>query len=355
MINTPNLEEHFFSEINLSDPFFDSLKEDYSGFKTWFNKKSNEKAYVTYSDDKQISGFLYLKVEHKDEDHIDISPEFSKKSRMKIGTFKIDAHGTNLGQYYISKILHEALYKNIDEIYVTIFEKHEGLISLLERYGFKYHGTKNSNAGEEKVYIKDLSIKYDNVFIDYPKFDISKNIYLLSIYPKWHTRLFGDSILKTENPEQLIQDISYTNSIHKVYICGMESTSTLKKGDILVIYRTAEQDKRPFFSSVATSICVVTEYKNISSYQNADEFIRDISRYTVFTADELREIYNNKKYPHIIKMLYNIPFRKRITMKSLMEDCGLSHQGYWGFRKLTKDQFDNIIRLGGVNENFIIN
>ena len=37
-----------FAEIDLNDTFFDSLKEDYTGFEAWFQKKSqdNSKAYV---------------------------------------------------------------------------------------------------------------------------------------------------------------------------------------------------------------------------------------------------------------------------------------------------------------------
>lgn len=29
----------YFKDIDLSDPFFDSLKEDYPGFSEWFEKK----------------------------------------------------------------------------------------------------------------------------------------------------------------------------------------------------------------------------------------------------------------------------------------------------------------------------
>ena len=41
-----NLKYLRFSEINLSDPFFDSLKQDYEEFPSWFLRKANERAYV---------------------------------------------------------------------------------------------------------------------------------------------------------------------------------------------------------------------------------------------------------------------------------------------------------------------
>lgn len=56
-------------------------------------------------------------------------------SRLKVGTFKIDAHNTKLGEHFIKKIVAAALYMGVTEIYVTIFEKHQGLIKILRRYG----------------------------------------------------------------------------------------------------------------------------------------------------------------------------------------------------------------------------
>lgn len=35
-----------FKEVNLEDPFFDSLKADYKGFEEWFGRKSDNDAYI---------------------------------------------------------------------------------------------------------------------------------------------------------------------------------------------------------------------------------------------------------------------------------------------------------------------
>ena len=56
------LHQKLFKEIDLNDPFFNSLKEDYNEFPIWFEKKSNESAYV-FLDNKRVEGFLYLKYE----------------------------------------------------------------------------------------------------------------------------------------------------------------------------------------------------------------------------------------------------------------------------------------------------
>lgn len=52
------VKQEYFGNIDLTDPFFDSLKEDYPGFERWFNKKAEEKAYITYNKGRILS-FLY--------------------------------------------------------------------------------------------------------------------------------------------------------------------------------------------------------------------------------------------------------------------------------------------------------
>ena len=56
----------FFREIDLSDPFFESLKEDYPGFSEWFERKSSEGkfAFVQYNRAGQLQAFLFLKIEN---------------------------------------------------------------------------------------------------------------------------------------------------------------------------------------------------------------------------------------------------------------------------------------------------
>lgn len=66
-----------------------------------------------------------------------MTPSFPMKKRLKCGTFKIDARGTKMGERFVRKIFDFAMPHDIQEVYVTIFDKHQGLIGLLERYGFK--------------------------------------------------------------------------------------------------------------------------------------------------------------------------------------------------------------------------
>lgn len=53
-------------------------------------------------------------------------------------------------------------------------------------------------------------------------------------------------------------------------------------------------------------------------------------------------------------MLYNIAFRHRIIMKELVERAGIDRNIYWGFRQLDNEQFNSILKLGKVDERYII-
>lgn len=148
------LVEKLFSEIDLDDSFFDSLKNDYPEFENWFNKKSQHKAIVSINKTGKIDGFLYLKIEEESLD--DMVPSFPKEKRLKCGTFKIDGHGTRLGERFVSKLINYALQERINTIYVTIFDKHEGLIKLLNSVGFELcsRKLKETSSGREGVYFK---------------------------------------------------------------------------------------------------------------------------------------------------------------------------------------------------------
>lgn len=343
-----------FKNINLDDPFFDSLKEDYKEFTDWFNKKKNndDGAFVFKNSQGVLDGFLYLKNEV--EELNDITPKQPSKRRLKIGTLKINPHGTRLGERFIKKVFDISLVRNIDEIYVTLFEKHTALLNLFQKYGFETRANKLTPNGCELVLFKNISKITGDIVKDYPNAPEVSNRYLISLYPQWHSRLLPDSILKNEDPALLIKDTSHTNSIHKIYLTSMEGTEHLKAGDTLVIYRTATAGSSAEYSSVATSICVVEEVRNINDFKTLEDFLKYTHSYSIFSKQELIDFFKSKKYPVIIRFTYNIALNKRIIRKSLIEDIGIIRNQYWGFIKLTEQQYRDILSRGDVSENLAI-
>lgn len=352
-----SVTKKLFGEINLQDPFFDSFREDYVGFDKWFNKKAEEIAYITLNMGSILS-FLYLKVEDVNENYSDIVPLFKKKKRLKIGTFKVESNGVRLGERFLKIIFDNAVLFNVDEIYVTIFEKRDEqirLINLLEDWGFVKFGTK----GEEAVYVRDFkpTINISNPRLTFPFISINTNVFLVPIYPKYHTELLPDSYLKTESPKNYIENEPHRNSLSKAYICRSIERN-IKKGDIIIFYRTATTGQSGYHTSVITTIGLVEE--KIDSIKDENEFILKCRKRSIFTDDYLKEFWNYSKYrPFVIKFLYVFffPLGSRLNRKKLLELKIITGEEneLRGLKRITKDQFLTLLIETKTNESIIVN
>lgn len=354
------VKQEFFGKIELSDPFFDSLKEDYPGFEYWFNKKAEEKAYITYNRGRILS-FLYLKPEGFDENYYDINPIFPKKKRLKVGTFKVVSNGVRLGERFLKIIFDNALINNVDEIYVTIFDKTEEqqrLIFLMEDWGFIKYGTKGDNG--ELVYVRDFSKRFDfsNPKKTYPYIPLNSDVFLIPIYPKYHTELLPDSYLKTESPDNFEENEPHRNAISKIYI-SRSIQRNIKKGDVLIFYRTAPIDKPAYHYSLITTIGIVEE--KIDNIKSEADFILKSRKRSIFTDDYLKEFWNfNPQYrPFLIRFLsvYSFQLGGRLNRKCLL-DLGIisgEENELRGLKKITREQFVTILKETNTNESIIVN
>lgn len=337
-----NLQIQKFKEIDLSDPFFDSLKYDYAEFCEWFSKKSESQAYLFKTDQGWLDGFLYLKIEEGAV--TDIEPSLSTAKRLKIGTFKINPHGTRLGERFLKRAFDIATTNYVKSLYVTIFEKHTALVQLFLKYGFQKIGTKVTPNGEESVFERRLDTISGDVVLDYPRIPLQKDRhFLLSIYPQWHSRLLPDSLLTNESVS-ILHDVSHTNSIHKIYLTSMNGVGDLRRGDTLLIYRTQDGGSA-YYTSVVTSICVVENLFHISQFATEFDFKEYCRPYSVFNERELTILYKEKRYPWLIRFTYNIALTKRLNRKILIEEVGLSADKYWGFFQISTENFKKIVKL----------
>jgi predicted nucleic acid-binding protein len=351
-----SVRKEFFGNININDSFFDSFKEDYQGFEKWFNKKSDEIAYICESTEKKIAAFLYLKVEDRNENYSDISPQFYPKRRLKIGTFKVVSNGFKLGERFLKIIFDNALHFKADEIYVTIFQKRfeqQRLIDLLKDWGFVEFGSKKSQSGEEIVFIRDFSKRVDLSApkLTYPYINKGTNIFFAPIYPDYHTELFPDSILRTESPKDFIENEPHRNAISKVYVCRSIERN-LRSGDIVLFYRTGG-----YYQGVVSTIGVVENV--VTNISSAEQLILLCRKRSVFTDKQLVEQWNHnpKSRPFIVNFLYVYSLNKRLNLKSLidLEIIKDVNSVPRGFAKISLDNFEAIIKASESNESFIIN
>ncbi len=352
----PAVTSVFFGQVDLKSGFFDTFRQDYGGeaFDRWFNKKSDEPAYVCY-EGKDLAAFLYLKPEGPGENYGDIEPKFEPRRRLKIGTFKVELNGYKLGERFLKIVFDNAIRQAVDEIYVTIFPKtleQERLIKILEDFGFKKHGTKVNAYGTEAVYVRDMTPKFDlsDPKLTFPYVSRSSRAFIVPIYPEYHTSLLPDSILNTESPADFGDQESHRNAIRKVYV-GRSIFKDLHRGDTIVFYRTGG-----YYAGVVTTLGIID-----GVYQNIGDEARFISlcrKRSVFSDHELREHWNYKprSRPFIVGFLYAYSFPKRPNMKELI-DNGIIRDvsaAPRGFEPLTGNQFSKILELSKTDMRIIV-
>lgn len=283
-------------QIKIEDPFFSTLKEDYNGFEKWYQKKAkkHKEAYVTYSDD-MVGSFLMLKVEDETEEFEGYQLKLSSQKRVKISTFKISEKGKRLGERYMKIAIDFAIQQQVNEIYVTVFDKYRHLIRLFSDFGFKKYTSKrtidlNGIEHEELVYIKNLSEfgNCNNVDLSiYPNINIIQRTkaYIIPIQPEYHEKLFPDYRCHQISIFDILGTTYESFAIKKVYISASK-IQTMAPGDILLFYRSKD-------TKGVTSVGVVEYfYKELDYLEDFEDIVH---KRTAYTEEEYEAIFEQHK------------------------------------------------------------
>lgn len=358
----PNLTDYsvlsvrkvLFGQVDICDSFFDSFRDEYPGFDTWFNRKSEENVYICM-DGGRLAAFLYFKVESEREPYYNIEPSFQPKKRLKIGTFKVELNGYKLGERFLKIVFDNACKQRVGEIYVTIFPhsfEQKRLISLLEDFGFYLYGIKKNSYGDERIYVRDMTQHVDaaDPMLTFPYVSKSARSFMVPIYPEYHTELLPDSILRTESDDEFIDNQPHRNAIRKVYV-SRSLFRDLLPSDVIVFYRTGGYHK-----SVVTTLGIVDRIH--TNIQNEEEFIRICRKRSVFSDGELHDQWIYKPYnrPFVVEFLYAYSFPKRPNMAALIQHGVIkdANSAPRGFEEISHEQFQTIIKLSEANQGIIV-
>ena len=358
-------ERKSFADINLDDPFFDSLKRDYPGnehsrgFIEWFHNKAGEgKRALVFEDDEGVGAFINLKPGEVEEIALKSGSILPAVARLKITTIKIDERYRNrrIGEGAIGLTLWQWRDLGTDEIYVTVFEKHASLIFLLEKYGFRYVG---DNLNGERVYIKDRrNLDFSDPCKAFPFLcDGIQNAGCLAIDMEYHDTMFASSELANTLQERV--DISVANGLKKVYL-GSPISLGFRVGEPVFIYRkyTGTQG-RPGHKSCITTYCIATRIEKVKTAGRAlmtyEQFRHMVGNKSVYDDIELQTKYNTLTNLTLIELLYYGYFGAGNNVNWTW----LKNNGCWSgthpmnFR-YTREQFDKIMQRGNVDVQTVI-
>ncbi len=242
-------------EINHRDRFFDSLRDGYPEFDTWWREKcvkQHRSCWVVY-DNGNLAGLIVRKNEAAD----DTDAITSAQKILKVCTFKVapESRGVKLGELLLKQVLWYAQTNGYDLAYLTTYDDQASLMGLLEYYGFKNAGT-NSN-GEfiyERLFSSRALVRIEGV----PAFDLARENYPrfllrddtrgfgIPIKEGYHDTLYPD----LWNPRQpdLFAGASRAevptrpgNTIRKVYLCRAQSKLG-PPGSLLFFYKGASKE-----------------------------------------------------------------------------------------------------------------
>ena len=245
----------------------------------------------------------------------------------------------------------QAVYSNVDEIYVTIFDdndKKKKLINYLEKFGFKYHGKKN---GKELVYVRNMNKHFirENPLNSYPYISRESDAFVIPIIPKYHTYLLPDSKLSRELYKNIHMPVEY--AIKKYYISAAGFKAKPKIGDNIIFYRTSEGIIPAKYSSVLTTIGVVT---NIYIPTSIDDLLNKVKNKTVYSNQEIVDYYKTRiRNAYIIEFAYVATLGNKITLYECLANEILS-EAPRSPEYIGKNQFSKILELGNVDSTIII-
>ena len=316
----PILKEHSIREIEskFDSNFFDSLREDYGGviFDKWLAKclTKNRKCYTLIVND-ELQAILIYNVENVEEHQL--KNIFGKA--LKICTLKVSdtAFGIKLGELFLNKMFEYCINQKINHLYLTVYDKQEHLIKLLETFGFYKIEFKNQQGLIEIQMIKCLEKKQLNVtqnsinihpfYIDNPT--ISK--FAIPIRPDYYGNLFKDGQLRVptlfDTSPDSVNEIQ-GNTIIKAYISNSK-IKNLKQGDLLFFYSSkTNQEIEP-----------VGILETIQIVKNFDELWKIVGKKTVFSQEQLLEKLNEKGELNVITFRQITYLKKKVKLPKIKQ------------------------------------
>lgn len=340
------LKECYAHDINLNQPFFDSLKEAYQDFEWWWYEKcvkQSRKCWI-YEEEKVIKAFLMLKEE---DQPIETSPPVPAGRRVKITTLKVDLSGSKMGELFLKMAFQYCINNQFFETYLTHFEEEDdSLVYLIRNYGFEYVGKKVSNG--ENVYLKkyianDTSLhplaiakKY------YPCFKDGKKIkkFIIPIQPQYHDVLFPDYSRRQLTLADYTEINIPGNAIKKAYL----SSSRIKKitpGSIILFYRSKDQHS-------ITAVGVVDQEPIRTN--DPDELKRIVGKRSVYSDDKLLEWA--QKTVFVLRFKHHLYLPNPLNLKYLNN---LGIDAPQSIREINHEQYLAIKTGGKLDERFTVN
>ena len=282
-VQLPNVAEEHLYNLELNDPLFEALKEEYPEFEDWIKRNSNRSCWTI-----RVGGNLAGLCIYKHDGNLKEEYEGIKAPSIKICTFKVSDNfqGRKFGELLLKNIFHYAVKNDIASIWVTTYEKQDRLIQFLRQFGFSVHKEWKE---EEMIFFKLMSPPKDlpetdplNYHIRYsPNYYDDKKIkkFVIPIKPEFHNILFPE-VANLEGPHTN-QALIPGNTIRKVYICHSNiRVENIPLGSLIFFYIT-----RP--KQYVQTLGIVEKVRRLN---NMDSLATAIGRRSVYSLEVIKKM-----------------------------------------------------------------
>ena len=234
--------------IPITDPFFDSLREDYLEFNDWYSRVSAEgrEAWVVDSPSVRLAALCIFKIEMEGEWITDSGKTLDNRF-LKLCTLKVADKGIKYGERLLFAGFNYAVENRLSAIYVQVREGfHEDLVDLLKKHGFHPEGSYKRDIS----YVKRMQpqkvdsrgwdplrrLQYDIDFYPYHMDGESVRKFLITMAQGVHDRLFPDARIQTLAFPLLDRPvIGEAHAICKALLQG-EWMMSMRPADLLFFY-----------------------------------------------------------------------------------------------------------------------
>lgn len=346
---TPSIRKEKLRNLDVDDPIFDSLKEEYD-FRDWFESHPDRDAYINWNPYGTIGAILILKPGEKER--IGHDPTLRKKDRLKISTLKVakPQRGSKAGELLIDIAIREAIHHGLEEIYLTHrVTEDDHLVQLISNYGFQRASEMDN---DESVFVKRLTPgpNHDPGPMEthlrfYPSLYDGNQVdtFLIPIQPDYHGKLFTSYGKRQPKIQEFSGEfLSEGNAIKKAYLTK-SNTRKIEAADILLFYRSKDH-----MEITTLGVCEQVIY-DISDAKEVSEIV---GKRSVFAEDEIEQLIGDSAVTVIL-------FKRHFNLENPIHYHNLRERGILSgppqaIQEIDEDGYRYVRDSGGVDERFII-
>lgn len=342
-VSLPNIDDVPLHSLTpeLSQAFFDSLREGYAGFDEWFRKKAreNRKAWV-YRDEAGVLGAICIYAVQTDEAITDDSAKLDGKA-LKLCTFKVDqgVRGRKIGELFLKAAFRYGTENACEHIFIHAdVDMHNYLVNLLIDFGFDDRG----DYGSDRVFVKRHPIAapdeagmppHEYVQRFYPHYQAGTHVrkFLVPIQQGYHRILFPD--YDAVQSLLFVAGGSVGNAIKLAYLCHA-AVKNIRPGDVLLFYRTEDEQ-------AVTSLGVVDQFAVLD---DAAKIAALVSRRTVYSIKEIEGMASRPTKVILFRLVKHLP--KPVSYQQLQND-GVITGPIQSITNISDDNFSKVLTTGG--------